>query len=420
MKAQETRARHVEIVINRHREKLPPARLLDAGARLARKFHATLPGSAPTPLVALPNLARRLGLRGIFVKDESHRFGLEAFKGLGSSWAVARILGQRLGLPPEALSLQALRQGRGRLGELTFVSATDGNHGRGLAWAARLLGHRARIFMPAGASAARVAAIRAQGAECVVTDFAYDDAVRHAAAHACQVGGILVQDTAWEGYEEIPSWIMEGYGTLALETAEQLAGLQEAGDGGGWPSHVFLQAGVGSFAAAMLATLGAALARAGKPLPTFVSVEPHAADCVFRSLRAGDEKPRTCPGNLETLMAGLSCGEVSTLAWPILRAGLAAACALPDELARVGMRLLARPLGLDRAVVSGESGAVGAGLLHWLMLPEAGAETVAAQAREALGLGREARVLLISTEGATDTAVWAAATGLPTGAPGED
>lgn len=419
MKAPEDHTRPAEFIANRRRDGLPPARDLRAGARLARKFHATLPGSAPTPLVALPALAHRLGLRGVYVKDESRRFGLEAFKGLGSSWAVARILGQRLGLAPGHLSLEALREARACLGELTFVTATDGNHGRGLAWAARLMGHRARIFMPAGASAARVAAIRAQGAECVVTGLGYDDAVRHAAAHARQMGGILVQDTAWDGYGEIPSWIMEGYGTLALEAAEQLRDLKGAGEEGVWPSHVFLQAGVGSFAAAVLATLGPALAAAGAPAPAFLSVEPHAADCVFRSLKAGGESPMACPGNLETLMAGLSCGEVSTVAWPALRAGLSAACACPDELARQGMRLLARPVGGDPPLVSGESGAVGAGLLHWLMRPEAGAEADATRARELLGLGPEARVLLISTEGATDPSVWEAAAGLSATARGK-
>lgn len=406
-------ARPVEIVVNSRREEKAPPGEVPPGARLARKFHATLPGSAPTPLVPLPGLAKKLGLRGVFVKDESRRFGLEAFKGLGSSWAVARVLGERLGLEPDGLTLAALRapDARARLGELTFVTATDGNHGRGLAWAARLFGHRARVFMPAEASAARVAAIRAQGAECVVTDLPYDDAVRHAAAHARDCGGILVQDTAWEGYEKIPAWIMEGYGTLALETAEQL------GVAGGLPgervhpSHVFLQAGVGSFAAAVLAGLGAAIGDSGGAQPAFVSVEPHAADCVFRSIKAADENARNCPGSLDTLMAGLSCGEVSRLAWPALRAGLAAACAVPDELAALGMRVLARPEAGDADLISGESGAVGAGLLHWLMRPEPCARAAARSARELLGLGPGSTVLLISTEGATDPAVWEAVTG---------
>ena len=407
--------RPVEVAVNNRKECRPLAAGMAAGARLARRFHATLPDAAPTPLVALPALARRLGLGGIHVKDESRRFGLEAFKGLGSSWAVARVLGERLGLLPENLSLEALAsaEARERLGRLTFVTATDGNHGRGLAWAARLLGHAARVFMPAGAAEARVSAIRAQGAECVVTDLAYDDAVRHAAAFARERGGILVQDTAWEGYTRIPGWIMEGYGTLALEVVEQLAARNRGRSGAPWPSHVFLQAGVGSIAAAMVDTLGAALAAAGAPMPRFVSMEPQAADCVFRSVAAGKGERETCPGRLETLMAGLSCGEVSSLAWPILRAGLDAACACTDQMAQRGMALLARPAGNDPAVVSGESGAVGAGLLEWLMQPEGGADGPhAARARALLGLEPGAHVLLISTEGATDPAVWRAATGV--------
>lgn len=391
--------RPVEVVFSHARQGGTPAGDALAAAHLARRFHRTLPEYAPTPLRILPNLARRLGVGSLLVKDEAPRFGLAAFKGLGSVWAVARVLGERLGIPPRALSLENLRarDARERLGELTFVTATDGNHGRGLAWAARLLGHRAQVFMPSGAAGARVEAIRAQGAHCVVTDLSYDDAVRHAAAHARRSGGILVQDTAWEGYEEIPSWIMEGYGTLALEALEQMAALENSG-APLWPTHIFLQAGVGSFAAAMLGCFSRALRERGVPLPRFVSMEPRAADCVFRSLAAG--APRRVPGGLETLMAGLSCGEVSNLAWPVLRDGLAAACACPDGTARRGMRLLALPEGDDPAVISGESGAVGAGLLEWL------AGNGGTSARRALGLGPGARVLLISTEGATDPAVW--------------
>lgn len=391
--------RPVEVWLNHlWRGDMPTGDVLGS-ARLARRFHVTLPKYAPTPLRALPNLARRLGVGGLLVKDEAPRFGLSAFKGLGSAWALARVLGQRLHIPAGRLCLECLRTAEARecLGELTFVTATDGNHGRGLAWAARLLGHAAQVFMPAGASGDRVKAIRAQGAHCVVTDLPYDDTVRHAAAHARRTGGILVQDTAWEGYEEIPAWIMEGYGTLALETLEQMAALEERG-APLWPTHVFLQAGVGSFAAAMIGCFSQGLRERGLPLPRFVSMEPQAADCVCRSLAAG--APRRTPGSLETLMAGLSCGEVSRLAWPVLCHGLAAACACPDDTARRGMRLLALPEGDDPAVISGESGAVGAGLLEWLT------ESGGTPARTALGLGPGARVLLISTEGATDPAVW--------------
>ena len=391
--------RPVEVFINHFRRPDVPAGDVLAAARLARRFHVTLPAYAPTPLRMLPELARRLGVGSVLVKDESPRFGLGAFKGLGSVWAVARVLARRLGIPLRELSLENLLTAAARNlpGKLTFVTATDGNHGRGLAWAARLLGHTAQIFMPEGAAGSRVESIRAQGAQCVVTDLPYDDAVRHAAAHARGSGAILVQDTAWEGYEEIPAWIMEGYGTLALEVLEQM----EAPENGGaplWPTHVFLQAGVGSFAAAMIGCFRQALRERGVPIPRFVSMEPRAADCVCRSLAAG--APRRVPGRLATLMAGLSCGEVSSLAWPVLRDGLAAACVCPDDTARRGMRLLALPAGSDPAVISGESGAVGAGLLEWLR------ENDGSAGGAALGLGPEARILLISPEGATDPVVW--------------
>lgn len=391
--------RPAQVFINPFRREDAPAGDALAAARLARRFHVTLPEYAPTPLRRLPDLARRLGVGSLLVKDESPRFGLGAFKGLGSVWAVARVLARRLGISAGRLRLESLRaaDARDSLGELVFVTATDGNHGRGLAWAARLVGHTAQVFMPVGAAGARVEAIRAQGAQCAVTELSYDDAVRHAAAHARRTGGILVQDTAWEDYEEIPAWIMEGYGTLALEVVEQMEALEDSGTPL-WPTHVFLQAGVGSFAAAMIGCFSRAFRERGVPLPRFVGMEPQAADCVCRSLAAG--APRRVPGRLETFMAGLSCGEVSGLAWPVLRDGLAAACACPDGMAWRGMRLLGLPTGRDPAVISGESGAVGAGLLEWLV------EDGAAATRTSLGLGPEARVLLISTEGATDPAVW--------------
>lgn len=425
-----------------------------AGARLARRFLRTLPGSAPTPLHPLPALARRLGLDALLVKDESCRFGLGAFKGLGSAWAVARILARRLDLPPERVALPALTspQARRQLGELCLVTATDGNHGRGLAWATRLLGQRAVVFMPRGAAAERMAAIRAQGADCMPTDHDYDDTVRQAAAYARATGGILVQDTAWPGYEEIPGWIMEGYGVLALELADQCAGADDGEDGKEgkprdarnganarppWPTHVFLQAGVGSFAAAIVACLTALARQRGWRVPRFVSMEPQGAACVLPSIAAG--RPQRAAGELATRMAGLCCGELSSLAWPVLRAGLHSACACPDWLAARGMRLLARPDADDRPLVSGESGAIGAGLVEWLMCADD-----AREARAALGLtpasaGRRekrtaaadscdaegalprqpvtAAVLLISTEGATAPWLWAQATGLPQPAP---
>lgn len=202
--------------------------LTDGGAlERASRFHKTIPGYAPTPLVSLDHLAQKLGVAQVLVKDESRRFGLNAFKALGGSYAMARCLGQRLGWPEEKITFEALMKPevREKLGELTFVTATDGNHGRGVAWAARQLGHKSVVYMPKGSARERLDNIRAQGAQAEITDLNYDDAVRLANRMGKEHGWILVQDTAWPGYEEIPAWIMEGYTTIAWELFQQLEDL---------------------------------------------------------------------------------------------------------------------------------------------------------------------------------------------------
>ena len=257
--------------------------MTDGGAlERASRFHQTIPGYAPTPLVSLDHLAQRLGVAQVLVKDESRRFGLNAFKALGGSYAMARCLGQRLGWPEEKLTFEALMapEVREKLGELTFVTATDGNHGRGVAWAARQLGHKSVVYMPKGSARERLDNIRAQGAQAEITDLNYDDAVRLDNRVGKEHGWILVQDTAWPGYEEIPAWIMEGYTTIAWELFQQLEDL-----GGQMPTHLFLQAGVGSFAGAIL---GSFAARLGKDCPITCIVEPDRADCLYRSARAAD------------------------------------------------------------------------------------------------------------------------------------
>ena len=363
-------------------------------ARKVRRFHSTFREYAPTPLVALPNLARDFGLKNFLVKDESYRFGLNAFKALGASFAVGHILARLIGRPLEELTRDDLcsAETRRKTGLLTFASTTDGNHGRGVAWTARELGHKAIIYMPKGSARSRVDNILAQGAECVVTELNYDDTVRLSRDLARKNGWITVQDTAWEGYEEIPAWIMQGYMTLVLEALEQMraAGVS--------PTHCFLQAGVGSFTAAVAGCLAAAL---GSAAPKFITLEPHAADCIYASAVAGDGKPHAAAGDLRTLMAGLACGEPSTVAWGILRDYGAAYMSVPDYLSANGMRILAAPLKGDPPVLSGESGAVAAGVTQWLMRhPEARSQ------REALGLNEQSSVLMISTEGNTDPSMY--------------
>ena len=360
-----------------------------AVAQRVRAFHASFSQYCPTPLVALPGLAGQLGLKSVCVKDESKRFGLNAFKVLGGSYAVARCLAERLNLPEQGLTKSQLHNTAASTAadNITFISTTDGNHGRGLAWTARELGYPCIIYMPKGSEPARRNNILALGAQCTITDRNYDDTVRMSWNMAQEKGYVMVQDTAWEGYEQIPAWIMQGYLTLAAEILEQMQTASIR------PTHCFLQAGVGSFAAAVAAFLVAVM---GSDAPRIIIVEPHAANCFYQSAIAGDGKAHAVGGSLQTLMAGLACGEPSTLAWNILKDYTTAFMSCPDYMAANGMRMLAAPVQGDQPIVSGESGAAGAGALHWLMCHPA-----AADQRETLGLNAEASVLLISTEGDT-------------------
>ena len=360
-----------------------------AVAQRVRAFHASFSQYCPTPLVALPGLAGQLGLKSVCVKDESKRFGLNAFKVLGGSYAVARCLAERLNLPEQGLTKSQLHNTGASTAadKITFISTTDGNHGRGLAWTARDLGYPCIIYMPKGSEPARRDNILALGAQCTITDLNYDDTVRMSWNMAQEKGYVMVQDTAWEGYEQIPVWIMQGYLTLAAEILEQMQTASIR------PTHCFLQAGVGSFAAAVAAFLVAVM---GSDAPRIIIVEPHAANCFYQSALAGDGKAHAVDGSLQTLMAGLACGEPSTLAWSILKDYTMAFMSCPDYMAANGMRMLAAPVQGDQPIVSGESGAAGAGALHWLMCHPA-----AADQREELGLNAEASVLLISTEGDT-------------------
>lgn len=352
-------------------------------------YHSKMPGYQVTPLVSLRHTATRLGFQDIWVKDESHRLGLNAFKVLGASWAIGRILAQRAGVAVECLSWDDLR-GIAQAGDkpLTLVTATDGNHGRAVAWAAQQLGCRAVVYMPKGTAIHRLEAILATGAHAEITDMNYDDAVRLAATLAEENGWTLVQDTAWEGYTEIPQWIMEGYATLAEEIDQQLSEM-----GGVLPTHLILQAGVGSFAGGVL---GALASRWGNRLPYTIIAEPVAANCIYRSAQAGDGKYRIVTGDMSTIMAGLACGEPNPTAWPILRDYASAFASCEDEVAAEGMRRLARPEQGDESIVSGESGAVGMGILVSLgTAPEP-------EVLKKLGLGPDSRILMISTEGDTD------------------
>ncbi len=342
-----------------------------------------------TPLHQLKNLAHYLNVQDIRVKDESYRFGLNAFKVLGGIFAVGKCLANKLGKNIEDLSFEALKESKDELGELTFISATDGNHGRGVAWAARELGHKSVIYMPKGSSLHRLEAISDEGAEAYIIDLNYDDAVRKCAQLSDEHGWIMVQDTAWEGYEEIPLWIMQGYGAMGKEIVDQLKKEEEQP-----PTHVFLQAGVGSYAAGVTAYLTQYYS--DQP-PAVIIVEPDQADCYYRSFSNPSGIRTTVSGDMNTIMAGLACGEPNTIAFNILRQYAKGAFSCQDQVASLGMRIYGNPLKGDPKVISGESGAVTLGLLHELQKNEAYLTI-----REELSLNSQSRILLINTEGDTD------------------
>ncbi|WP_308664230.1 diaminopropionate ammonia-lyase [uncultured Acidaminococcus sp.] len=372
-------------------------------AETAWNFHRTIPGYVPTPLVDLKGLAEHLGLEAFYVKDESFRFGLNAFKGLGGSFCVAQVLGEKLGIPITEMTFALLQDPavHAKIKDLCFVTATDGNHGRGIAWTAHCLGVKSRVFMPKGSSRERLENIRALGSDACITEFNYDDTVRHAARVAEETGGVLVQDTAWEGYETIPGWIMEGYTTLALEAAEALSQP---------PTHIFLQAGVGAMSGALA---GFFADYYGSRKPVITIVEPNRADCIFRTAAAGDGKLHTVTGALDTIMAGLACGEPCTLGWGELAAHAEHFASVPDWAAAQGMRILGAPVPGDSRVISGESGAVTSGFVCELYRNKE-----LEPLKKELGLDKDSRVLCISTEGATDREsyrriVWDGAWGKP-------
>jgi diaminopropionate ammonia-lyase len=339
----------------------------------AAAFHRGLPGYAATPLVEAPGLAAELGVGRLFVKDESARFDLGAFKFLGASWAGFRAVAARTGYSGPA-ALDGLRTHlRGREGAddgaLALVTATDGNHGRAVARTARLLGLPARIYLPKVVPEVVIDRISAEGARITVVDADYDGAVGAARSDADgAAGGLLIQDTAWAGYEEIPSWIVDGYETLFAEIDASLiaAGVSAV-------DLVSVQSGVGSLAQAAVAHYRSA-ARPAATRPRLLSVEPDTAACVLRSL-AGDALVSV--PTAATVMNGLNCGTPSSTAWPYLRGGLDAAIAVTDDEARAAIVELALA-----GVPAGPSGAAGfAGLRAALT------GTDAAARRRDLGLG---------------------------------
>ena len=364
------------------RRGLPGLTVLPAGGfRWARAEITAWPGYAPTPLHDLPALAAQAGVASVQVKDEAGRFGLGSFKALGGAYAVLGVLQAELARRGVARAATAAELAAGAYADaaaITVTCATDGNHGRSVAWGAQRFGAACVIFVHPGVSQGRRDAIAAYDAEVREVPGTYDDSVRAASAAAGAHGWHVVSDTSWPGYTEIPREVMQGYRLMAEEALAQWHGPP--------PTHAFVQGGVGGMAGAVSVQL-----RSVQPAPALIVVEPDRAACLMASAAAG---AITAAGDLDTIMAGLACGEPSLIAWQELERAAAAFLAIPDSAAVTAMRALAAC-----GVVSGESGAAGlAGLLLAAADPDA---------RAALALDRNSRVLLFSTEGATDPALYA-------------
>ncbi len=358
-----------------------PVETLDlAAADRPRAFHASMPGYAPSALRPAPAAAAALGVAEVLVKDESARLGLPSFKVLGASWAVYRALLARLGMSREEVpTFAALRDAVAPLRPLSLAAATDGNHGRAVAHMAALLGLGAAIYVPDNMVSARIEAIEGEGATVTVVTGGYDDAIRRSAQDASETC-LVISDTSWEGYEEVPAWVIEGYGTVFEEIDEQL-------DGGARPGFVAVPIGVGALAAAVVRHYwsGTAAER-----PRLIGVEPTSAACVLESVAAGDIVTLDHPQ--DSIMAGLNCATPSLIAWPTVSRGIDGYVAVTDARVPEAMRLLAAD-----GIVAGETGA--GGLAGMLALAQ---DAQLADARVALGLGADSRVLLLCTEGATD------------------
>ncbi len=358
----------------------------------ASKFHKSFPAYSVTPLHSLSSLSKEIGVKNIFVKDESYRFDLNAFKVLGGSYAMGRYIADLLGedianLPYNVLTSKEVKD---KIGDVTFFTATDGNHGRGVAYAANKLNQKSVVYMPKGSSITRLNNIKAEGADASITELNYDDAVRLSYEDSKKVkNGIIIQDTAWEGYEDIPTWIMQGYGTMAFEALEQLkeSGIKR-------PTHVFVQAGVGSLAGAVQGFFSSYFKE--NP-PKVVVCEADLADCLYKSAVADDGDFRIVGGDMQTIMAGLACGEPNIIGFEILKNHTHTFASVPDHVAAKAMRIYAAPKKGDPQVVSGESGAVTLGVLYELMT-----NSDYADVRKSLELDENSEILLFSTEGDTD------------------
>jgi diaminopropionate ammonia-lyase len=348
-------------------------------AKKVRSIYSGMHEYSRTPLVSLDKLSEKVGVGNIWVKDESYRFGLNSFKSLGGIYAIYRTLEEMAG---RKISISEIfsKDFKKDIGEMTFSAATDGNHGLGVAWAAMKLGQKAVIYLPKGTATQRIEAIKKTGAKAVVIDGNYDDAVEKMARDGASEGWQVISDTAWEGYQNIPKWIMQGYTVLFDEAMEEIKE-----NGKDIPTHIILQAGVGSFSASGVGYFNSIY---GKKRPTSIIVEPETASCFYESMEINDGTPHKAKGDLKTIMAGLSCGVPNPIAWDIHWDYSDVFVSCKDELSALSMRVLGNPLKGDKRVISGESGAIGLGVLMHI--------------KNDLEIGKDSNILLISTEGDTD------------------
>ena len=355
----------------------------------AKKFHESFPQYSETPLVDLKEMAKFLGLNKVCLKDESYRFGLNAFKVLGGSYAIGRHIASEVGkdiseINYNYLTSEQLKKDLGNI--VTFFSATDGNHGKGVAWAANKLGQKCVIYMPKGSTQLRLKAIRDENATATIEELNYDDCVRKAAFESSKIPhSVVIQDTAWEGYEKIPSWIMQGYGTMAMEACDEFTER---------PTHIFVQAGVGSLAGGVV---GYFANKYKDNPPKMIVVETSVADCLYKGAVKNTGEIEKVGGDMDSIMAGLCCGEPNITSWDILRNHTTCFVSAKDNVTRLGMRMLAAPIKGDTPITSGESGAVPFGTLVSIMMDEKYKDL-----KNELGLDLNSKVLLFSTEGNTD------------------
>lgn len=341
-------------------------------------------------MVDLSGLAAEIGLKSIYVKDESKRFDLNAFKVLGGSYGIANAIAEKIGWDVDDISLEKLKSPeiKDQIGELTFITATDGNHGRGIAWTAREIGCRAIIYMPCDTVQSRIDHVRKLGAEVYQTDMHFDDTARYAFEESKKNGWIMVQDTTFEDYVDFPAWCMQGYTTMSYEVYEELERLEIK------PSHIFIQAGAGSLAGSVAGFFGDVY---GDERPMLTTVEASTCGCIKMTAEADDGQLHVAEGDLKTIMAGLSVGEVCSVGWQVLDGYADAHAICSDEISVEAMKVMARPRPGDEKIVSGESGAVGLGLLLALMNTPS-LETM----KDTLGLDEDSVVLCFNTEGDTD------------------